>query len=334
MKKKVPEEIRKKYKLPAVLTDFQLQLYVHLIEWKWKHLTTVPGKYGKHFYDAILPKEFQDKMYPLYRPLVQEIRENYSFKPHVHFGHMASSQAACINLFAPVLLNEKAANAVFPIINPHFSTLAIDTLTKGFDFEYWHESNPLNDHTDAAGTDSDIAIAYYDTDGKLCLWLIEHKLSEDEFTTCGGYRSKGNLAKSQCRKCFEILNDPRKCYYQYHCGYKYWDLTYSFEIFDREEMKTRASCPFIGGENQLWRNQLLAYAIETNQNFNRVHFSVVHHPRNNDLQKTISSYSRMLKEKSLFSVFTSKEIVEYSSYIAHSDIQKWVKWYADLYMID
>ena len=178
-----------------MLTDFQLSLYVHLIEWKWKHLTTTPGKHGGNLYDAILPKEFQDDMHPLYRPLVQEIHRNYPFKSHPHFGHMASSQAACINLFAPVLLNEKTANHVFSKINRRFSRLATDTLEKGFRFEYWDESNPLNDHTDAAGTDSDVAIAYYETNGELSLWLIEHKLSENEFTTCGGYKSKGNGLK-------------------------------------------------------------------------------------------------------------------------------------------
>jgi hypothetical protein len=62
MKKNIPKEISEKYRLPRMLTDFQLSLYIHLIEWKWKHLTTTPGKHGGYFYDAILPKEFQDEI--------------------------------------------------------------------------------------------------------------------------------------------------------------------------------------------------------------------------------------------------------------------------------
>ncbi len=334
MKKIIPKEISEKYKLPNKLTDFQLSLYIHLIEWKWKHLTTTPGKYGKHIYDAILPKKYQDDMYPLYRPIVQEIRENYPFKTHTHFGHMASSQAACVNLFAPVLLNEEVANSVFPKINRKFKKLASDTLEKGFWFEYWDESNPLNDHTVVAGTDSDIAIAYYDTNDELSLWLIEHKLSEDEFTTCGGYRSSGNHLKAQCKKGAEILKDQTKCYYHYCCGYKYWNITHKSELFDPDVLKMKGVCPFIGGENQLWRNQLMAYAIQEKAKFKNVHFSVVCHPQNSDLKKTIDSYINMLKDKSLFSVFSSNQIVEGASSINNGEIQDWVKWYSELYKID
>jgi hypothetical protein len=49
----------------------------------------------------------------------------------------------------------------------------------------------LNDHTNVSGTDADIAIAYYDNLGNLNLWMIEHKLTEVEFTTCGGFKSRG-----------------------------------------------------------------------------------------------------------------------------------------------
>jgi len=334
MKKNIPKEISEKYRLPKMLTDFQLSLYIHLIEWKWKHLTMDPGKYGGNLYDAILPREFQDEMHPLYRPLVQEIRRNYPFKSHPHFGHMASSQAACINLFAPLLLNEETANQVFPKINRRFSKLASDTLEKGFRFEYWDESNPLNDHTDAAGTDSDVAIAYYDTDGELSLWLIEHKLSENEFTTCGGYKSKGNRMKEQCRKGAEILGDPTKCYYHSYCGYSYWNITHSSGLFDPDALKKKKTCPFIGGENQLWRNQLMAYAVQERQNFKNVHFSVVRHPENNDLVKTTDSYANMLKDKSRFSVFTSDQIVEAASKTDSREIQEWVKWYSELYKLN
>lgn len=161
MKKSIPKEISQKYKLPQQLTDFQRSLYIHLIEWKWKYLTEEPGKHGQHFYDAILLKQFKDQWQPLYRPIVEEVRQKHPFKVHKHFGHMASSQAACINLFTPVLRDESIANTVFPTINPNFSRLATDQLEEGFRFEFWDKSNPLNDHTDAAGTDSDIAIRWW-----------------------------------------------------------------------------------------------------------------------------------------------------------------------------
>ncbi len=195
MKRKIPEKLEKKYKLPKKLTEFQLSLYIHLIEWKWQNITKVPGIHNKKEYDAFLPLKTKNELYPLYRPIVDEIRKNHHFKSHKHFGHMASSQAACINLFTPILINEKVANNVMKKLNPDFNRIACEKLEKGFQFEYWDTDNPLNDHNDAAGTDSDFAIAYYNNNDELSLWLIEHKLSEDEFTTCGGYSSDGNIAK-------------------------------------------------------------------------------------------------------------------------------------------
>ena len=43
MKREVPVEIANRYKIPSKLTDFQLSLYIHLIEWKWKHITKKPA---------------------------------------------------------------------------------------------------------------------------------------------------------------------------------------------------------------------------------------------------------------------------------------------------
>ncbi len=332
MKKDVPAEIKAKYKIPSKLTDFQLALYIHLIEWKWKNITKRPGIHARREYDAILPKEFIEKGYPLYQPIVKAL-DSHKFKKHKHLGHMASSQAACINLFTPILKKSKIANEVLPRINPKFKSIAIEYLENGFQFEYWDESNPLNDHTQAAGTDSDIAIAYYNVEGELSLWLIEHKLTEDEFTTCGGYRSKGNKSKGSCRNCKLILSDESQCYYNYHCDYRYWQITNESNLFNGNKLRQRKNCPFIGGENQLWRNQLMGYAIQKKGNFRNVHFSVVHHHENYDLGKTMDDYKNMLTDHSVFDSFTSKDVIKAAGKNKDAKIQKWIEWYSELYRV-
>jgi len=56
---------------------------------------------------------------------------------------------------------------------------------------FWDEpDNLLNDHNKASGTEADIAIVHYDRKGNPSWWLIEHKLTEKEFTTFGGFKSK------------------------------------------------------------------------------------------------------------------------------------------------
>ena len=335
MKNAIPPVIRKEYKLPQQLTEFQLSMYIHLIEWKWKNITKKPGVHAGTEYDAILPPELIDELYPLHRPIVEEIRSSYELKWHRHFSHMASSQAACINLFMPILLDENAANEIFPKINPMFGRLATGKLTNGFQFEYWHESNPLNDHNKATGTDSDLAISYYDIHGKLALWLIEHKLTEAEFTTCGGYRSNGNGARSNCEDGSKILDNPSKCYYQYKCDYKYWQIMRRSEIYDWDALKGRSKCPFMGGENQLWRNQLMAEAIKNTTEYDTAHLSVVRHEGNTDLTRTIEKYKHFLRhDDNSFTEFTSKQLVIEASKVKRPGIQKWVEWISDLYRIN
>lgn len=196
----------KTYKLPGALTPFQEEMYVHLINWKWGKNIKEPGIYQKkdkrgivqtYEYDAILPKSVH-KNYPLIYPTIlkdlQEHRKKYYFKFHQHFNHMASSQAANANLFLPFLLNQRA-NDILKLLKPDLKSIAIEKLYKGFRIEFWDgnsndERGLLKDHSSLSGTDSDIAIAYYNHNDELCLWLIEHKLTEKEFTECGGYKSK------------------------------------------------------------------------------------------------------------------------------------------------
>ena len=50
------------YRLPGALNGFQEEMYVHLINWKWKHITNDPGRDRGTLYDAILPDSFADRI--------------------------------------------------------------------------------------------------------------------------------------------------------------------------------------------------------------------------------------------------------------------------------
>jgi hypothetical protein len=79
---------------------------------------------------------------------------------------------------------------------------------------FWDNGlNSLNDHNKVSGTDVEIAIAYYDKDENFKLWFIEHKLSENEFTAFGGYRSKNNKFERNCDNTLAILHDLNKCFH-------------------------------------------------------------------------------------------------------------------------
>lgn len=335
------------YRLPNELNDFQLSIYVHLINWKWRNVTTEPGSH-KHkgqtlMYDAILPQEDIPHIYPGIRRDFKAHHERNPFRIHRHFYHMSSSQAANINLFLPIL-HHRLTNNIFRYLRPDFASLATDQLDQGYCLEFWGGNFSVNstskgllgDKTTRAGTDADIAIAYRNHQDELCLWLIEHKLSEQEFTTCGGYRSKGRKDKLRhdCTKDFnQVLADKKVCYYHDQCGYKYWDITDRHRNFFVNQ-NGYSQCPFKGGMNQLWRNQLLGLAIEDKGDvFKHAYFSVVHHPGNTSLNATLNKYKELIENNPKFSVFTSADILKAVEVSNDKLISEWVDWYRELYKL-
>ena len=339
----------KTYKLPGSLTPFQEEMYIHLINWKWKRNITEPGIYKTkdkngivqtYLYDAILPKSVH-KDFPLVYPNILkdliEHRKKYYFKFHQHFNHIASSQVANVNLFLPLLLHPKV-NEIFTLLKSDFKSLALRELYKGFRIEFWdgnsnEERGLLKDHSALSGTDSDIGIAYYNHSDQLCLWLIEHKLTEREFTGCGGIKSKDrDCEKHLCYKTFtEILSNKNFCFHHSFKGREYWNLTDETFFVNHSKYNT---CPFKGGMNQLWRNQLLGFALEKAGLFKEVYFSVVKHPENKALEKSIEQYKDLINHQNKFSVFDSKSAIDIVAKLQDSDLNAWVSWYKELYKID
>lgn len=326
------------YKLPNDLNKFQQEMYVHLINWKWKHVTTNVGYNNSIPYDAIIPPPF-DASYPMLYPDIKPAFEShhtaFSFRIHKYFSHMASSQAANVNLFLPVLLHPDV-DLVLKQIKSDFKTLSKGELDNGFRIEFWDEPfGNLKDKTDVSGTDSDIAIAYYNKEDELCLWLIEHKLTEKEFTECGGFKSNGREPKHDCSKNFtDILSNKETCYYHDVRKFKYWDITEANKGFFINHSRF-AECPFQKGLNQLWRNMLLALSIENDsrQPYKHVYFSVVRHPGNRHLDKSIAQFKELIDNNPKFSTFTSIDVINAAISLHNPVIDTWVEWYKDLYKI-
>jgi hypothetical protein len=329
-----------KYRLPNELTDFQIQMYVHLINWKWTHLTQEPGFYNHAPYDALLPDELRKQYFPLYRPIKDQFldhQQKFPFKSHKFLGHMASSQAACANLFLPLLRAPFIAARVLGAVKTDIKEIATNCLDNGFRIEFWDEpDNVLNDHTNVSGTDADIAIAYYDYQGDLNLWLIEHKLTEAEFTTCGGFKSPGRTPSHACAPASAILDNNDLCYYHSRCNFHYWDITLEdASPFNANLIREYSECPFMGGMNQLWRNQLLARSIEKSTSpkwpYKKVYFSVVYHPGNHSLLPSITAYHKLIGFNDRFFTFSSDRLINRAKEIDDTELVDWVRWYQELY---
>ena len=330
------------YYIPNNLTLEQEAIYCHIIDWKRRNITETKGQYRGQEYDAILAEESSIPLM-IYKPIIPLLQEmqlgDFSYKPHKFAHHAVSSQTACINLFMPLLLSNNT-NSILSNISGcpiGFKEIARDKLFNGFCFEYWGQDiktgkGLLNDHTLQAGTDADVAIAYRDINGNLCLWLIEHKLSEKEFTTCGGYKSKANKQKECCENqdLANISSNPNTCYYHQIKKYKYWNLfKQRINKFDGKLLDIKG-CPFKSGMNQLWRNQMLAFALEDTSTYHTVTFSVCHHAKNSMLSNTVDQYKALIGNDKMFTSFTNYDIL---NAITESNVSlhEWKKWYEDVY---
>ena len=329
------------YYIPTNLSAEQERIYCHIIDWKRRNITAERGCYMGREYDAIILQESHiPKM--IYRSIVPMIehmqRSAFAYKPHKFAHHAVSSQTACINLFMPLLLSEDADVILrsIPGAPDDFMQVARDRLFNGFCFEYWGQDiadgrGLLNDHSAQAGTDTDVAIAYYNTNNQLCLWLIEHKLSEKEFTECGAYNSANNATKCYCKECGieDIAQHPERCYYHAVKGYRYWELLRTRLDRYRGDANMEG-CPFRHGMNQLWRNQVLAFALEETRVYHRVTFSVCHHAKNTMLDNSINQYKRLTDNDAMFSSFTNYDILDAISDL-HHDLHAWKRWYREVY---
>jgi hypothetical protein len=85
--------------------------------------------------------------------------------------------------------------------------------------------------------------------------------------------------------------------------------------------------------NQLWRNQLLALALEQQgKPFKHTHFSVVHHPDNNALNASLTAYKELIGNNPKFSVFTSGDVLSAAAAVPESSIDAWAQWYREVYL--
>ena len=87
-------------------------------------------------------------------------------------------------------------------------------------------------------------------------------------------------------------------------------------------------CPFRGGMNQLWRNQMLALELENRGVFEDVYFSVVSHPDNSFLDKTMNEYRALINNSPKFYNFKSNALVD----VAVDYLPDWSNWYKKVYL--
>ena len=122
----------------------------HLGSYKTTHLGIyASGKWRNREYSHILPlaKMMMNILEPIQHEFAQYQASHPNLKLHKDFAHLNSSQAACINLFLP-LLSERVAGKEHDQNLPPFESMIIDTYEfeyvpnefEGTNFDFWARS--------------------------------------------------------------------------------------------------------------------------------------------------------------------------------------------------
>jgi hypothetical protein len=321
------------------MNKFQEKMYNHLIGYKHSTLKIMEkGILKNKDYDIALPKTMTyENLYPGIKNSISEVLERD--KEHIYFSHLASSQAACINLFYPILRDTEKRDLILKEINQNIHKIY------DYKFEFRDIEKDYLGEGPTHGTDADVAIFYRDDQNRECLWLVEHKLTEDGFTNCNAHTSNGRQKHHRCDITKDIINNPDLCYYHDTKKYKYWELTNSkTSVYDVELLKNiEGPCPFTKSLCQLWRNQLMARELEKDKYY-RVDFSVVYYEGNNCLwsigrpvlnSKNVRDiHLNLLKDefKDRFSTFTIQSILESVEKNASNELGNWLNWYKEKYI--
>ena len=250
-------------------------------------------------------EDWRDGIHGWIRQQTAELADRDGIRLHSHIAAVNSSMAFGFNLFMP--FREYGASALEGLLARSLGFF-IRVVDIGFEFH-----GPTDVLAECAGpqptdeerfTASDVAVHVQDDRGRAGLVLIEIKLSEGEFTSCNGARSRGNRRKDVCARAATFFRDPRACYLRRprHAqrDRRYW------EIFDAASGSVEAAvpgftgeqCPFIGGHQQLMRNHALALGLVQAGEVAFAAFGLVHHPDNHHVVEPWEKYTLLVADAS------------------------------------
>lgn len=175
---------------------------------------------------------------------------------HHMIGHVRSSQAFALNLFAP--LDEDARRAVAALLG--VDAHEVDTPR----FEWSDPDDALGERTDASphATQVDVRLDGRTSDGERVTCLIEVKLSEPDFNPCSAWLSPRNDRLDVCATSGPFGDHPGACFQLRNHDREHRRL-YDTALgpLDDANAASVGGCWFRFGGNQVMRNTALARSL-------------------------------------------------------------------------
>ncbi len=266
------------------------------------------SRYWNHWTDGI---------YPMFRDLAEMAIRVDQVRLHNQSAHLRSSQTFAFNLFLPFWEGRRArlSERVSALVG---TRLIIDRVQ----FEWVPPGRVLGEIAgdrpvgDEPATVTDVVLWGRLRFRRRAALLLEVKLSEGEFTPCGGRESQGNRRKDVCQSARLFMRDPNACYLRrpvrQRRDRRYW------EIFTRSHGSVRKAfphadldgpCPFAYDMQQPMRNLAIARGLEQEGMVRRAWFALCAHDANPDIAARWADWSRLLPEPSPAPAIPASEIV-------------------------
>ncbi len=308
---------------------FQKEMEKHLVAFKSNRQYLPPTNNKKWLYHDMADNLFP----PIKHGFLQYVYDS-GMPLHDFVNHVRSSQMFCINLFYHLIKNEP--ENLLKILGDASSTRLIKLLS--FEFEFSAEDNYLGEwksdlnRPEEYVTATDLFIKAKDDANNTVGYLIEVKFSENDFTNCGGYSSKGNTHENKmaCEDGMILLNDYNSCYLQGVHGKSRLKRNYLnyFDKTDFNHSSFSGKCPFIKN-HQCIRNHSLLKALIDKQKIDRGFFVLVYHDQNADLIKEWTDYEAILANSAKSEILS----INAGRFINESGEENYKNYFRDRYLI-
>ena len=240
---------------------------------------------------------WKDGIYPEYRRLLESAILNDPIALDDQIHHLRSSQAFAFNLFLPFRQNPKLLSGLI-------SSLVGEDLTVDEVHFEWVPPPSVLVEPDNYVTAVDVALWVRLSNGGRAVLLLEVKLSERNFSHCGGYHSPNNDRPDVCQSASALFGDPGNCYLIRSAKAettgrirRYW------EIFARRSgslaqafpnVDTTGGCPFANDMNQPMRNLAIAFGLEQTNVVQRAWYGLCAHDNSTVIRRIWSHWQGML----------------------------------------
>ena len=304
-------------------TSFAVSLQEHLEDWRMD----VDGSSDRMW------NSWTDGIYPEYREMAQEVVSADSVKLHQYAAHLRSSQIFAFNLFLPFGegKRERLSERVGEALGAGFSIdeVSFEWVPPGVLLGEIAGDRPVGNEP---ATAVDVVLWGRLPDERRAVVLLEVKLSEPDFTHCGGRDSPGNDKKHVCASAASFLENPNDCYLRRPLrrrrDRRYWEIftaSHGSVLAAFPGADTGGQCPFAYSMQQPMRNLAIAKGLEQDQSIDveKAWFGLCVHDENANVAEHWQEWRNLLPENIPAPSLAASEVVGAGE---AEGLQEWADW--------